>query len=377
MQETPGARAAAIVRLCQQEGFALAGVTPLRPNARAEEFRAWLAAGKHGEMEWLAETVAERLDPLRVLPGASSAVMVADVYAPRGTPADATVRGVGRIARYARGRDYHDVLKRRVQRVCDRVREMYPGEAMRAFCDTAPVPERELAAQCGLGWIGKHTLVIHPVHGSWMLLGGFLTTLELEPAERQVTVSDHCGTCTRCIDACPTEAIRPYSVDARRCISYLTIEHQGLVETELAERIGDWLIGCDICQEVCPHNSPRPSGAESGGGVSARPEYLPRRDGFELLDVLGWDEPTRRARFATSAMKRVTLAQLKRNAILVLVSVLQSRVREHAGGASNQDEDLRRTAINRLRDLAWKATEPETMRSAAKEAARTLAAASP
>jgi len=294
--------------------------------------------------------------------------MVADFYARRGETDEQAEPGAGRIARYARGRDYHDVLKRRVLRLCDQVREHFPGAATRAFCDTAPVPERELAAACGLGWIGKHTLLIHPTRGSWMLLGGFLTTLELAPPTAATIEPDRCGSCTRCLDACPTGAITPYSVDAGRCISYLTIEHESPIEPALADGLGDWLLGCDVCQEVCPHNSAR-HGASGGGGGEVRPEYAPRRRGFDLLEVLGWDEPTRRARFATSAMKRVTLEQVKRNALLLLGQTLVSRGREHADAARVAGNPAPTTdlapLLDRLTDLAWDPGESPLVRSVA------------
>jgi epoxyqueuosine reductase len=283
--------------------------------------------------------------------------MVADFYERRGSPPEAAAPGIGRVARYARGRDYHDVLKRRLRDVCDRVRATWPGAATRAFADTAPVPERELAAMCGLGWVGKHTLLIHPERGSWMVLGGFLTTLALEPAGASTPEPDRCGSCTRCIDACPTKAITPYSVDARRCISYLTIEHHAPIAPALGERMGDWIVGCDVCQEVCPHNSPR---AERAAGAPMRDEYAARRRGFDLLAVLGWDESERRARFATSAMKRITLAQMKRNAML-------AAVREVEAGGSGRER-----LLARLTDLAWCAGEPPSVRAAAREAVERL-----
>lgn len=340
--------------MCDEEGFALSGVAPVRPNPHGNELREWLAAGKHGEMGWLAETVESRADAAALLAGARSVVMVADFYARRGEHEDPAEAGLGRVARYARGRDYHNVLKRRVRRICDRVRSEWPGAETRAFCDTAPVHERELAAASGLGWIGKHTLLIHPHHGSWMLLAGFLTTLDLEPAAAREPEPDRCGSCTRCIDACPTDAITPYSVDARRCISYLTIEHAGPIEPELAAEVRDWLVGCDICQEVCPHNSAR------AGAAGVRGELAPQRRGFDLLEVLGWSEADRRARFATSAMKRVTLAQAKRNAILAAVATVTAG----RGGGVDSVRILR----ERLADLAWSAPEPEIVRSTARDA---------
>lgn len=360
----PVTRSENVLALCEQEGFALSGAAPIEPSPHAAALREWLDAGKHGEMSWLAETLDERLDQARVLPGARSVVMVADFYGARGTAPDEPDPERGRIARYARGRDYHALLKKRLHRVCDQVRRAYPGTATRAFCDTAPVLEREMALRCGLGWIGKHTLLIHPTHGSWMVLGGFLTTLELEPPLTQRQEPDHCGTCTRCIDACPTDAITPYSVDARRCISYLTIEHEGEIEPALASSLGDWLVGCDVCQEVCPHNSARGTTAVTREGSPVHPALAATRDGFDLLRVLGWDEESRRARFASSAMKRITLAQAKRNAILVGLAQLG----EVDGQARAQPPSWRARFRSRLTDIAWDADEAELVRQTAREA---------
>jgi len=350
VSEQPAQRdAQLLLGMCEREGFALAGVAPIHPTEHAEELRAWCASGKHGGMSWLADTIEQRLNPERVLPGVKSVVMVADFYATRGETDEHTKPGHGRIARYARGRDYHKLFKRRVQRICDSVREHFPDEKTRAVCDTAPGLDRELAAWCGLGWIGKHTLLIHPPHGSWMLLGGFFTTLELQQPEDSRREPDHCGSCTRCIDACPTDAITPYSIDARRCISYLTIEHKGTIESQLAEHLDGWIFGCDVCQEVCPHNSPRALGRDgSRTDAPVRAEYAPRRDSFDLLAVLGWDEATRRSRFTTSSMKRATLAQMKRNAILLAEK-----------NSENQAQ---------LEEIVWDVSEPELVRTTARAA---------
>lgn len=262
-------------------------------------------------MEWMHNHVELRTDVRALLDGARSVVMVADLYAPRGSRDDPKP-GLGRIARYARGGDYHTVVKKRLHALCDELAAAFEGERFRAFVDTAPVLERELAARCGIGWQGKHTLTIHPRLGSWMLLGGFATTMDLEAPEQQEAVTDHCGTCTRCIDACPTDAITPYAVDGRRCISYLTIEQRGPIEPELQARMGAWIFGCDICQEVCPHNSVRPGQAPA----EPNPAYQARRSGFDLLEVLGWAEDDRRAAFRGSSMKRAKLDMMRRNAAI-------------------------------------------------------------
>jgi len=330
-------------------GFALAGVCEAAPTAHREAFEAWLGAGKHGSMGWLAEHVAERCDPARVLEGARSVLVVADRYAERGAEDEALGPGRGRIARYARGRDYHTVMKKRLHGLCDALRAEGSGAEFRAFVDTAPVLEREHAARAGLGWIGKHTLLIHPRMGSYFLLGGVLTTAEWEASAEQRAVADHCGTCTRCIDACPTKAIAPYSVDASRCVSYLTIERRGPIEERFFGGIGEWLFGCDICQEVCPHNSARPPEVEQ---TSAPHEaYRARRGSFDLLEVLGWDEEARREAFEGSALKRARLDMMKRNALIVAgnelahddLPALRERIAELAGD-DGESELVRGTA---------------------------------
>jgi epoxyqueuosine reductase len=340
-----------IVGLCLGHGFAMAGVADAAPAARREELLAWIGAGKHGTMGYLAEQLEARLDPARVLPDARSVIMVADVYAARDGAEDAPPPGTGRIARYARGRDYHRVMKKRLHRIADALRLRFPGAGFRAFVDTAPMLEREYAARAGLGWVGKNTLLINPRLGSYTLLGGLLTTLELDAAP--APEPNHCGTCTRCIDACPTGAISPYSVDGSRCISYLTIERRGPIEAAAFGPVGDWLYGCDVCQEVCPHNSPRSSPT---GEVSA--EYAPRRSGFDLLEVLGWDEERRRTAFEGSAMKRATLAMMKRNALIVAGNQLRQR-----------DDPALRARIGQVADDA---REPDLVRETARSVLASL-----
>ncbi len=328
-------------------------------------------------MDYLARNIEERLDPRRLLPGACSIVMVADLYQSRAGAPDTPGRAGapnqdhphGRIARYARGRDYHVIIKERLHHLCDVLRERHSDAGFRSFVDTAPVLEREYAARAGIGWAAKHTLIINPRLGSYMLLGGVLTTLDLEPPPEQETITDHCGTCTRCIDACPTGAITPYSVDASRCISYLTIERRGPIDPGFFEAIGDRLLGCDACQEVCPHNSPkgeraaeqpatageRRSRAADFGNGAVREDYVPRRESFDLLEVLGWTAEDRSRELSGSAMKRATLAMLKRNALIALGNEL--RRRPDAGLAE------------RVRRVSEDESEPELVRRTAREVA--------
>jgi epoxyqueuosine reductase len=313
-----------VVAFCHNLGFATAGISDAAPSRYADEMRHWLEAGKHGSMDYLARNVEARLDPTRLLPGARSVIMVADLYASREDNQDPPLPpGHGRIARYARGRDYHVVIKKRLHALADALRARFPDAGFRAFVDTAPILEREYAARAGLGWIGRHTLLIHPRLGSYMLLGGLLTTLELVPPAEQEVVTDHCGTCTRCIDACPTRAITDRSVDASRCISYLTIERRAPISSEFHGSIGSWLYGCDICQEVCPHNSPSAGRSADAAGPGAPPvlsDYAPRNDSFDLLEVLGWTEADRARAFQGRALKRATLDMVKRTAAIVLAN---------------------------------------------------------
>ncbi len=310
--QSPQDRGRALTRECLDAGFALAGVCAALPSGHAEFFRRWLGENKHADMAWLARDPEMRLDPRRLVPGARAIVMVADLYTARGEGAGAepTSPDLGKVARYARGEDYHEVIKRRLHALCDAWRLRWPDEQFKACVDTAPLMEREHAARAGLGWVAKHTLLIHPRLGSYLLLGAVVTTLDALPPEEQPTITDHCGACTRCIDACPTGAITPYSVDASRCISYLTIEKRSDLPPQFKDDLNGWLFGCDICQEVCPHNSPRPTPSET----APRPEYAPRFVALNLDEVRRWTPEDRARALKGSSMKRATLEMLKRNA---------------------------------------------------------------
>lgn len=198
--------------------------------------------------------------------------------------------------------------------------------------DTAPIFERELATRAGLGWAGKHTLMIHPRYGSYFLLGTIVTTLPMQTSELAgfpaplAPPTDHCGTCTRCIDACPTDAITPYSVDARRCISYLTLEHRGTIDEQYFEPMGDWLAGCDICQDVCPHNQRRTTlAAQHNDPLQVHQRYSPHdyAQGFDLLTILNWSADDRQQAFLGSALKRMKLDMIQRNALIAAGNYLQ------------------------------------------------------
>jgi epoxyqueuosine reductase len=290
-------------------GFDLAGIAPATPSHYRDYLRQWLDDGRHGTMDWLANRFEERTDPTVYLPGAASVICVGLNYFTQlaGPPDDADH---GRIARYALGEDYHEIIKSRLHLLADWIRSRAPDAQTRTAVDTAPVMEKELAARAGVGWLGKNTCIINQGIGSWILLGEIITTLLLPPDEPAV---DRCGSCTRCIDACPTGAFSaPYQLDARKCISYLTIEHRGQIPAQIQSGIADWLYGCDICQEVCPWNHRAP--------ISTDPAFSPRfADGsLGLSDVLGWSPQIYQETLRGSAMKRVKLPQLQRNAQIAL-----------------------------------------------------------
>ncbi len=349
-----------ILARCERLGFALAAVAGLEDSPFAEHLRAWLAEGRHGQMAWLARNTDIRTRPSLLMPGARSCLIVADQYAPRGHTDPQPPPTEGRIARYARGRDYHKVMKRRLHALCDELRAEHPDAAFRAFCDTAPVPERELAMRAAIAWIAKNTLAIHPRRGSWLLLAGVMTTLDLTPTPPDRRLPDHCGSCTRCIDACPTHCIEPYTLDASRCISYLTIEHRDIIDPELHEAMGNWIFGCDICQEVCPHNSPSPTGLRES---VPNPAYAPRRSTLDLFAVLDWTEEDRRAAISGTPMTRASLPMLKRNAIIALAN------------AARDDPSLRPRVIDRLRCLSRSPDEHALPRATADQALAALGAA--
>lgn len=337
-------------------GFGLVGIAPARPSERADYIRGWLNAGRHGEMGYLDHHLDVRLDPGRLLDGAQSVIVVADAY-PSEAPASSGSKPApaGRIARYAWGDDYHKVIKKRLHTLCDTLGGRFPEAAFRAAVDTAPILEREHAVAAGLGWVGKHTLLIHPRHGSWLMLGVIVTTVDLAASQElghpggTVPPVDHCGTCTRCIDACPTDAIAQegYRLDATRCISYLTLEHRSPIDPSLFSGMEDWLAGCDICQAVCPHNG------DKAVPLPIHPRYEPRNTALPLLDVLGWSADDRQAAFIGSALKRVKLDMLKRNALIA------------AGNALSQSDEP--ALLRRVREVAADDAEPEMVRETASQ----------
>jgi len=243
----------AIKRRASELGFAATGIAPLDRNAHADELDRWLADGHAGTMTYLHRQAEKRKDPRRIMPGAKAAVVTLTNYFHEAPPHGGGARHPGKVAQYAWSSDYHDVLDERLEQLATAIRELVPGSTTRCYVDAGPVPERELAQLAGLGWIGKNMMLIHPEIGSFTFIGVVLTDAALEPDAP--FDADRCGTCRRCLDACPTQAfLGPRDLDARACISYLTIEHRGeFDETQRAE-VGDWLFGCDVCQDVCPWN---------------------------------------------------------------------------------------------------------------------------
>lgn len=351
---------APILARCRELGFALAGVAHLASSRYANHVRAWIASGRHGTMTYLADGLETRLNPAALLPGARAAIVVADRYAPRGgampsapeAPECPAPRIPARIARYAQGRDYHDIVKRRLHALSDELRALHPRAEFRTCVDSAPIMERELAERAGLGWIGKHTLLIHPEFGSWFLLGVVLTTLDLRTSD--TPVPDHCGSCTRCIDACPTGCITPWSVDASRCIAYLTIERREPIPPDLSAHLGEWLFGCDVCQEVCPHNSARSGAWREAHPEPMHPGYASRADAIDALDVLAWTASDRASARLNEATRRAKLALIQRNAAHI------------AGGALNGNHGAQARA--RLEALAGDPGTPHVVRDAARRA---------
>jgi epoxyqueuosine reductase len=313
--------------------FAAAG-----PCRDAAHLRRWLDEGRHGDMAWMERTAEVRSDPAHLLPGARTVVSLLTFYP--AAPAGEERAWEGRVSRYARGRDYHNVLGRRLRKLAAAVRSWDGGAAAVPAVDAKPILEKEWAERAGLGWIGKHSNLITQDGGSWFFLSEIVTDLECAPSE--AAVPDRCGTCTACLDACPTGAIvGPREVDARRCISYLTIEFDGVVPPEMRPQLGEWIFGCDICQDVCPWNR---------FAVRVEDEaFRFDRERFRggLADLLALDRAAFEARFEGSPVRRAGRDAFLRNVCVALGN------RRDADALPALDRALRDDAALVRRHAAW------------------------
>ena len=307
------APAAQIKARALQLGFEAAGIAAIAPLEAAARYEAWLAAGRHGGMRWLASPKhrERRADPARILRDVRSMVCVALCHPPARD--EARDRRVGRIARYAAGEDYHRVMRDRLRVLAREIEALLPGARALWYSDTGAIFERAWAERAGLGWTGKHSGLLSQPLGSWFLIGEVLVDRAFDPdLTPGAPVREHCGTCARCIDVCPTHAIvAPYQVDARRCISYLTIEHRGAIPRELRGSIGDWIFGCDLCQEVCPWNRFAPEARETRLHARAL-------EGWTLERFLTLDQPEFDALFEHSPIRRAGRAGFVRNVCVAL-----------------------------------------------------------
>jgi epoxyqueuosine reductase len=329
-------------------GFQAVGIADADLSAAEGRLAEWLGMGWHGEMDYMARHGALRARPAELLPGTLRVIACRMDYSPTLEDEWPALADGSRayVARYARGRDYHKLVRSRLQKLCDRIEAEAGSFAHRVLCDSAPAMEVELAARAGIGWRGKHTLLLSREAGSWFFLGEVYTSLPL-PAD--APVAEHCGTCRRCIDVCPTQAIRgPYRLDARRCISYLTIEHKSAIPEELRPLIGNRVYGCDDCQLVCPWNGFAPLTREA--------DFHARHglDRATLVELFGWSETEFDARMRGSPIRRIGYERWLRNLAVGLgnaptspgvVAALRARanhpsalVREHVRWALGRHE---------------------------------------
>ncbi len=305
-----------ILQEARRLGFILAGVTTPDPPPHLPVFEAWLAQGRHASMEYLEtdRSRRRRADPKVILPECSSILVLAVPYSPARSKSTNDLSPAGRIASYALGDDYHNVLAPRLRGIVKFIeRQVGHAVSSRWYTDAGPILERDLAQRAGLGWVGKNTCLINPRHGSYFLLAEILLDLELEPDPAFTT--DHCGTCTRCIDACPTNCILPdRTIDAGRCISYLTIELKGEIPTDLRPMLNDWVFGCDICQSVCPWNRFAGQGDPAFTAMADHPPST-LSDGLEL------SPQEFNLRFKRSPVRRAKRRGYLRNAAVALGNI--------------------------------------------------------
>jgi epoxyqueuosine reductase len=280
-------------------------------DAAGLDLRRWLEAGHHGTMGWMESRTHHRVSPRALWPDAKSAIALGMSYAPASNPLGLGEHpDLARISVYAQGGDYHKTVKKALKALARFIVEQAPSE-LKVFVDTAPVMEKPIAQAAGIGWQGKHTNLVSREHGSWLFLGVILTSLELEP-DPPADHGQHCGSCTRCLEACPTRAFMgPHRIDARRCISYLTIEHEGAIPEELRAAMGNRIYGCDDCLAVCPWN-------RFADAAAANRAFLPRAElaAPHLADLLALDEASFREMFAGSPIKRIGVKRMIRNCLI-------------------------------------------------------------
>lgn len=310
-------------------GFDVVGFADATSDTRLEDdLGIYLGEGRHGSMAWMGENTERRASPRGLWPDVRSVIVLGINYGPADDPAEALKRtDRGNISVYARGKDYHDLVKKRLKRIGRWLVETEPCE-IKVFVDTAPVMEKPLAQKAGIGWQGKHTNLVSPDWGSWLFLGEIYTTLDLEP---DPPTPDQCGTCTKCLEACPTNALSvPYQIDARRCISYLTIEHKEAIDADLADAMGNHIYGCDDCLDVCPWNKfAKPTREDA---FFPRVELLTPR----LTDFSKLDDPNFRNLFSGSPIKRTGRDRFVRN---VLIAIANSGDKTLAEAVSKRLED--------------------------------------
>jgi epoxyqueuosine reductase len=341
----------------KQLGFAACGFTRAdAANSAGIELQKWIEAGHHGTMGWMETRAHHRVSPLALWPDAKSAIALGMSYAPASDPrALAQNADLGRISVYAQGGDYHKTVKKALKALARFIVDQVPSE-LKVFVDTAPVMEKPLAQAAGIGWQGKHTNLVSREFGSWLFLGVILTSLELEP-DQPADHGQHCGSCSRCLDACPTQAFMgPHRIDARRCISYLTIEHDGPVPVELRPMMGNRIYGCDDCLAVCPWN-------RFADAAAANRAFLPRAElaAPRLADLLSLDDAAFREMFAGSPIKRIGRNRMIRNCLIAAGNSgdtgLAKSVSRHLDDPDLVIADAARWAIDQLASCASHATQ--------------------
>lgn len=344
--QTPAEIRARIEVEARSIGFDAFGVTSADlGKVFAERLRAFVGEGRHGTMTWMEDRLHHRENPKNLWPDARSAIMLGVNYGPKDDPRPLLeARDYGNISVYARGKDYHDIIKKRLKALARWMVETYGGE-LKVFVDTAPVAEKPLAAAAGLGWQGKHTNMVSNEWGSWLFLGAIFTTLDL-PGDEQHT--DQCGSCRACLDACPTDAFpAPYEIDARRCISYLTIEHKGPVAHEFRRAMGNRIYGCDDCLAACPWNKFAQTSAEAA--FHARVEL----GAPALEDLAALDDAAFRQVFSGSPIKRIGRDRFVRNVLYAIGNSGDARYVTLVGGLLRDESEIVRDAA------AWAKAELE------------------